>query len=158
LVVRQGDTRLEGVVRAYLAATEALAGDFLAAEKHAREATTLLQGVPPVLPLALATLARALLGQRRFTEALGYAKTAHSLLDSAGGVDDGEALIRLVLTEAFVGVGDRQAAQTVLAVARQRLLDRASALGSGDLRAAFLEKIPEHARTLSLGRECGLDA
>ncbi|HXU81627.1 MAG TPA: hypothetical protein VN914_09530, partial [Polyangia bacterium] len=108
-----------------------------------------LVNLPPLKPAALAALARALLAQNRRDEAVAASSEAHSLLESAGWVEDGEALIRLVYAECLIAAGSKAAAAHVLDKAVHRLDDRAAAIEKPEWRAAFL-RLPEHARTLEL--------
>jgi hypothetical protein len=46
-----------------------------------------------------------------------------------------------------------KAARRTIEAARERLLSRAEKILDADLRKSFLERVPEHARTLSLARQ-----
>jgi hypothetical protein len=126
-----------------------MAGKPADGEAHARTAIAALQEVPPVLPAALAALARALLAQGRLDDALAAARDAHVRLESAGHVEDGEALIRLVYGECLIATGDTDNARAVLAKAAQRLEERARPIDKPEWRAAFFA-LPDHARTIAL--------
>lgn len=58
-----------------------------------------------------------------------------------------------MLAETLFGVGDHDAATVAARAAAERLLERASKISDPSWRASFLERIPEHARTLELARQ-----
>jgi serine/threonine protein kinase/tetratricopeptide (TPR) repeat protein len=145
----QHDRRVGGCAEIYLSGIALLDKRPLDAETRARAALDTLANVPPLLPAARAALARALLAQGRRDEALTSAGAAHALLESAGWVEDGEALIRVVYAECLIAAGSKSHAAQVLHKAVQRLDDRAAAIEKPEWRAAFLS-LPEHARTLEL--------
>jgi tetratricopeptide (TPR) repeat protein len=150
--VAHGDERLEGSSRAYLAAIIRLEGDLDAAEAEARRAVNVLAETPAQLPHALATLADILLEQGNVTEALENAGRAIELLQSLGQVEEGEALARLVYAEALGASGERAEARAAIGQARDRLLARAGKIADLASRASFLERVHEHARTLTVAR------
>ena len=105
----------------------------------------------------LARLASAPMGQRSANEsdvreALIAAHDAKRLLDQTGGVEEGEALVRVVYAEALAHAGDQDAARAAIKEARDRLHVRASWLHDATLRDSFLTRVPENARTLELAR------
>jgi hypothetical protein len=85
--------------------------------------------------------------------ALSAAKEAMTLLESLGGLEEGEALVRLLHAEALHATGDAVGARAAIRVARARLEARAARLREGPLKTTFLESIPEHARTFVRARE-----
>ncbi|MFO0761991.1 MAG: protein kinase [Byssovorax sp.] len=147
----QGDPRLEGAARIYRAEVLRQRGEPALAEAEAREAAALLSSARPLLPFALATLALALLDRGRSTDALAAAREAATLLDALGRVDEGEGLVRLALALSLDATGDRDAARVAIAVAKTRLVQRAAAITGPDEKKSFLERIPEHQRTIALG-------
>lgn len=147
----QGDRRLEGGARLYLATTLALDGQLEAAERAAREAAEITRSMPILLPSTLATLARVLLGQGRRDEALAAAREAVSLRDAVAGVDEGESLVRLVHAEALEAAGDHEAAREAIVKAHRRLLERAARIQQAVWRESFLGNVPDNARTIALG-------
>ncbi len=146
-----GDKRMEGLSRHYLATILFLAGDPGGAEREARAAVALLAANPPLRAHALATLAQILLA-RGAPEAAATAREAHALLDQLGGLQEGEALVRLVHAEALAAGGDLPGARATIATAQARLLERAAKIGDPAWRDSFLANVPEHARTLQLHR------
>jgi tetratricopeptide (TPR) repeat protein len=146
----QGDRRMEGGTRTYLAAALLAMGELAAAEREARAAVALLEVAPPLRPLALAALGLALLRTGRPAEALETLREAMAILDSLGSLEEGEALVRLVHAEALDAAGNRDEARHAIATAEGRLLARAAKITSARWRESFLENVPEHSRTLSL--------
>jgi tetratricopeptide (TPR) repeat protein len=107
----------------------------------------------PNRAMALALLARTELALGRPEDAARDSEEAFSVLAELGGIEDGDALVRLVRYEVLDAIGETDRALKVLAAARDRLLDRAAAIGEPDLRASFLDNVPDHARTIELARE-----
>jgi tetratricopeptide (TPR) repeat protein len=148
----QGDRRMEGNSRDYLARLLRRAGDLEAAEAEARRAVELLEVVKPVQSPARATLADVLLARGRPAEALAEAREAMALLVSLGKVEEGEALVRLAHAEALEAAGDHTAARAAIADARDRLLEAAACIDDAARRTTFFDSVPENARTLALAR------
>lgn len=73
-------------------------------------------------------------------------------VEALGGVDEGEAEVRLVFAEALDASGARAAAIAAIAAARVRLLERAARITGDTWRRSFLENVPEHGRTIELAR------
>ncbi|HTN87090.1 MAG TPA: protein kinase [Sorangium sp.] len=149
---RLGDPRAEVVSRSYLAKIALLAGDFGAAEREARIAEA-LESASPLRVAATAIRARALLGLGRAREALAAAGEALAALESLGGLEEGESMIRLVHAEAFSAVGDAKRAAAAIAAARDKLLDRAASVRDPEWRRRFLSHVPDNARTLELAAQ-----
>jgi eukaryotic-like serine/threonine-protein kinase len=151
-----GNRRMEGASLEYLALIELAAEDLPAAENAARGALAVAAAWPP-LPLnhaeSLAILSRTLLAQGRFDEALRAASDGLDELRRLGGIDDGEAIIRLTYAEALWATGDREGAREAILAARQRLEERARRISDLALRESFLERVPENAATLRLARD-----
>jgi tetratricopeptide (TPR) repeat protein len=149
---RQGDRRVGGVARSYLAKIALLAGDTAAAEREARAAAEALRIAPPLRAAALANLARALLAQGRSAEALPVAREAFATLEELGMIEEGESLVRLVHAEALVAAGRAEEFETAIADARDRLLARAAKISDPEWRHRFLTAVPDNARTLRLAQ------
>ncbi|WP_437304760.1 serine/threonine-protein kinase [Sorangium sp. So ce388] len=149
---RLGDPRAEVVARSYLAKIALLAGDFGTAEREARLAEA-LESASPLRIAATAIRARALLGLGRAGEALAAAGEALAALESLGGLEEGESMIRLVHAEAFSAVGDAKRAAAAIAAARDKLLDRAARVRDPEWRRRFLSHVPDNARTLELAAQ-----
>lgn len=152
----QGNPRLSGGSRMYLAQIHHLAGDLAAAEAEARRAVATLAQSRPLLPAALATLADTLLAQGRAGEALPPASDAAVRLADMGYAEEGAALVGIVHAEALAAAGDVSAARAALTAARARLLVRADRIQDRALRDSFLRCVPEHARTLARAEAWGI--
>jgi tetratricopeptide (TPR) repeat protein len=150
---QQGDRRLEGGSRIYLALILTLEGDLAEAARQAEEAVEIVAMHPPVRACALAVLGQVWMLEGRAADALRAGEEAMRLLEDLGGIDEGEALVRLVHAAALGQAGFPQIARVAIAAARDRLLARAEKITSPALRASFLERVPENARTLMLARQ-----
>ena len=149
----QGDRRLAGAARLYLGNILLDQGEHARALVEVEAALTTAQ--PPMQPQGHACLARVLLRAGRPADALEHAQRANAILDELGAIEEGEALVRLVLAEALTATGDPAAARTVISRARDRLLARAEKISDPEWRKSFLENLPEHARTIALANELG---
>jgi tetratricopeptide (TPR) repeat protein len=145
-----GDARMAGSSRGYLAMILAEMGDLAAAEQEATTAIEELSDAPPLQAFALSTRARIRLTRGRSDEALNDAREATQMLRELGGIEEGEAQVRLVYAEALSAGGDLSAAREALVEAHGRLLERAAKIADASARRSFLERVPEHARTLAL--------
>jgi tetratricopeptide (TPR) repeat protein len=150
---QQGDARLRGVVDSYLSLVALSGGQLSEAERHARDAVVAFQSIPPFQPFGQATLARTLLAQRRIQEALEQIVEANKQMEAQGSTEDGEALVRLTLVECLLAAGQDGEARTALVRAEARLVTRASQIDDETLRQNFLERIPDHRRTIDLARQ-----
>jgi hypothetical protein len=126
-------------------------GELSAAEDLTRRGLETVQAASR--PTLLADLARILLAQGRAHEALIAAREAHDLLETLGGVEEGESLVRLMVAEALLANGERDAARDAIRAARERVLARAEKITDAEWRTSFLENLPENARTLALAGE-----
>ncbi len=151
--VAQRDPRFEALSRAWLSAIFCEAGDLEAARAEATRAVALCASAPAARCLALAMLARADLASGLHGDACRAAEEATELLDQLGGIEEGEALVRLTLAEALLAAGERAAASAAAASAREALLARAARIVDPAWRRSFLEGVAEHARTLALAAE-----
>lgn len=159
LLEQQGQPRMEGCSRTYLARIHLAAGDPAAAEREAVAAAALLVAAPPLRPQALAVRARALTRLGRAAEAVAVAEQAFALLEAAGGfLEEGEALIRLIHVEALVGAGRTVDARAALAAAQERLLARAACIRNPVWRERFLVEVQENAETLAASRDLAQSA
>jgi tetratricopeptide (TPR) repeat protein len=150
---RSSNRRMESASRYYLALILSLAGELDLAEREARAAVEQASADPPLPPIQAegnSILAQILLRRGRSDEAYRAARAAHDLLEQMGGIDGGEGTIRLVWAEALEAVGEREAARAAIAQARDKLAAVAARISDEDLRKSFLERVPDHARTLEL--------
>jgi hypothetical protein len=105
------------------------------------------------LAYAHAALSSALLLANDSAGALDEARRATELLGSGQAPEEVEARVRLALAQAAHASGERALAGDTIREARDRLLERAARIDDERLRASFLERVPEHAKTLALARE-----
>ncbi|NUP08637.1 MAG: protein kinase [Polyangiaceae bacterium] len=144
----QGNKRMEGNTRIYRARVLARERRLEEALAEADRACELLATIPTMLPSALASRARALLGLARAADALEPSARAIEMVRERGRIDEGEALIRLVYAEVLAANHDARA-RDALEDARERLLERAGRIRNVAWRAAFLD-VEENRRTLDL--------
>jgi tetratricopeptide (TPR) repeat protein len=148
----QGDRRLECGARLYCANLRFDLADFDGAERDLRAALELANR--PSTPQVLASLARVLLATGRAGAAFVAARDANDQLEELGGsIEEGEALVRLMLAETLAATGERAAARRAANRARERLQTLAEKISDPEWRRCFLEQVPEHARTLALQAE-----
>jgi tetratricopeptide (TPR) repeat protein len=151
--VAQSDVRMEYASRFYLARIHWSRGEFA---ESLREASVVLDDArttKPVRAAGLAIAARAMLSLGYATEALEHAERSVALIDSIGGIEDGEALARLVLAETKMACGHADEAHRAIASARDRLNTGAARLADATARDAYMQRIEEHARTMALADE-----
>jgi serine/threonine protein kinase/tetratricopeptide (TPR) repeat protein len=151
--VAEGDRRFEASARTHLSLILLAAGDEVGAVREAKGAVEMTPPHAPPRVFALGALARAQLANDRAIAALEAAEHAMDLLDSMGGIEEGESLVRLVVAEAKHAVGDVEGAASAIGAARDRLHARAASIGDPAFRQSFLRDVAENARTLSLARE-----
>ncbi|RLB64705.1 MAG: serine/threonine-protein kinase PknK, partial [Deltaproteobacteria bacterium] len=149
----QSDRRLQGMSFAYLAIIAMENHDLGRAEQAVRCCLALLQAEAPPRAMALGLFSRVLVAAARIEEGLECARKAQALLDALGGVDEGEGLIRLAYAETLAAAGLGTEARDAIAQARQRLQERAARITPPSWQQSFLERVPEHARTLLLAAE-----
>jgi tetratricopeptide (TPR) repeat protein len=147
----QGDRWIEAVSETYHAVLALRAGDPAEAAAAASRAAQLSDRPNRALATALLARAELALGERRAARA--SATSAFELLQELGGIEDGDALVRLVHAEALVASGEHAEAATAIREAATHLRRRADAISDAELRQSFLENVPEHAETLALERE-----
>jgi len=147
---RQGELRLEGVARTYLAGILSAAGDFVSAEREALVAIEALKSWPALRVAAVASLARALLGQGAIERAAATADEGLAALGALSGIEEAEAALRLVHAECLVARGEEEKARAAILAARDWLLGRAARIGEPGWRQRFLEEVPSNARILAL--------
>jgi len=149
----QGDRRLEGAARAYLAWILLCGDDDAAAEREAHLAVELTAQIAPMQAHALAVLARAMLRRGAEVEALVCAQRARDIVRQLGDVEDDEAAVLLVYAETLRAAGHRAEAGREIQYARDRVEALASLIEDRELRAHFTVDVPENARILELARE-----
>jgi hypothetical protein len=147
---RQGDPRLEGMARIYLAEILIARGDFDAAAREAAAAVEVLAVAPTVQVAAKGALARARLGGGDVAGALAAAREAQAALERLGEIEEGDSMVRLTYAEALLAAGEQAHAQAALVAARDHLLARAERVGDLAWRHRFLHEVPVNARILAL--------
>jgi eukaryotic-like serine/threonine-protein kinase len=145
----QRNVRFEAWTRVYLARVLRDAGRLKDAEAEGRRAAEQLKVTPPARGGALAALSRVLLAAGDTAAALEAACEAMAILESYGGIEEFEPLVRLALAEALDATGDRAGARAAIAEAGRRLADQAQSLAP-ELRDAFLHAAPDNARIAAL--------
>jgi tetratricopeptide (TPR) repeat protein len=153
LFAAQGDKRMEAASRNHLGRARLADGDGAAAIAEAKTSIALCEKVPSMRATSYATLAVALLAGGDGAGALEAASEGMRILESLGGIDQGEARLRLAYARAQELSGDRAAARAAIEEARERLEARAATIHEEDFRRSFLENVPENAETLALARE-----
>lgn len=142
---------LEGSARAYLALAACRDGQLSLAETESRRASKILEKIPGLLPLALATLARVLLARGSAAAALAEARRAHDLAGEHGTPEDTESLVALVLAQAQLENGLESDARRTLEHGARSLLRRAERVGEKNV----LERVSDNAELLALARAHG---
>jgi eukaryotic-like serine/threonine-protein kinase len=150
---RQGDPRLQGAARTYLAEILIAAGDYAGAEREAAAAIETLAVAPSLQVAALGVSSRARLGRGDVDGAVEAGQGAHDALGRLGEIEEGESMVRLAFAEALDQSGRRDDARRALAVAHQRLLERADRIEEPAWRHRFLHAVPVNARILALADE-----
>ncbi len=150
---RQGDPRLQGAARTYLAEILIAAGDYAGAEREAAAAIETLAVAPSLQVAALGVSSRARLGRGDVEGAVEAGQGAHDALGRLGEIEEGESMVRLAFAEALDQSGRRDDARRALAVAHQRLLERADRIEEPAWRHRFLHAVPVNARILALADE-----
>ncbi len=152
-----GNRRMHSATCAYLALIRLECNDSAGAERNAKRALDLSER-PTLLrfakAFALAVLARVMLAGNHTEEAFDSASASMGILEEAGGIDEGESIIRVTYAEALYAVGDVDAALAAVRAARDRLYERANRI-SPHWRTSFLYNTPAHADTLRLAEEWG---
>jgi eukaryotic-like serine/threonine-protein kinase len=147
-----GAPRQELLALVYLARILEMAADQTQALSHARRALDLAQAFPAFRAQAHSIQASALLRLGLVEEALAASRQGMAILDELGLLESGEGIVRLAHAEALHASGHHGEALAAIQQASARLLARAERIADPARRLGFLERIPEHARTLELER------
>ncbi|MBX3227303.1 MAG: protein kinase [Labilithrix sp.] len=150
--VAQGDRRMEAAARLYRGYFLTLADDLDRAEREVSLALDTAGASPPLHAYGLAILASVFLQYGRADKADACAREALTLLDSLGGVEEGEAFIRLTYAEAREAAGDMSGAREAIATARVRILERTAMIQDAAWKDTFVQQVRENVRTLELYR------
>lgn len=150
----RGESREQAVATSYLAELMLATGRFDDAAAQAEKAASALKTAPAERALALAILARARLGKGKLQEAAVVAYEAYyGALETLGTMGECETVVRLAYAECLLAARDIEAARKILARARERLLERANALGPRGNRQAFCANVPHNAELLQLAEK-----
>ena len=148
--IAHGARWIEARARASLASILLASGDHEAAEREAETATRVSPDSPAVRAHVLSALAEIRLRRGAPEDARALSADALEVLSRVGGVEEGEALARLVHAEALEALGRRDEARAAIGEARDRLLERAAKVADETLRQSMLRRVPVHARTMAL--------
>jgi serine/threonine protein kinase len=148
--VSESYRRFEMASHMYLAVIYGLRSELTRADAHIRSALEASASTPPIRAYALAIFADIQMASGAPEEAYAAASEAMSILEELTGVEEGEALIRLLHAQALEAMGHTAQAQTRINEARLRLMERADRITDTRLRRSFLDHIPENARTLAM--------
>jgi tetratricopeptide (TPR) repeat protein len=144
--VQTGSLRMQVVTSIYVAIIHARLGDLEKAESAAREALAMCKDLPSWRAYSLAMLAH--IRMENGESGLEEAREASAIVEKLGGLEEGDAWVRVVFAEA---TGDRAAAEA----AQKRVLERAARIKNTEWREAFLAA-PDQARTLELAQSLGI--
>ncbi len=148
--VSESYRRFELASHIYLAVIHALRAELDQAGAHVRAALDASASAPPIRAYALAIFADLQMTRGAHADAYTAATEAMSILEALEGVEEGEALIRVVHAQALETIGYESEATTRILEARSRLMERADRITDARLRRSFLDHIPENARTLAM--------
>ena len=150
--VAQGDRRMEAAARLYRGYFLSLTDDLMGAEREVRVALDQIGVTPPLRAFGLAVLAGIQLQNGRADRAEAPAREAIGVLEALGGVEEGEAFIRLTFAEALDALNDHEGAREAIATARVRVLERTAMIQDPQWKETFLSRVWENSRTLELAR------
>lgn len=140
--------RFACISRLYLGLIRQMQGDHGAAKVALKEAITLSKHFPAIQAHAKAALADTRLSTGRAEDAMRLAEEAMATLRRLGGVEEAEALIRVVYAASLDALGRGEEAYSSICEARERLLGRADRIRAANFQRIFLERVPENARTI----------
>lgn len=152
----QGDRRLEGSGRIYLARALDAAGRTEEAFAAARRAVDVGQPLPPMHASAQAALADLELRAGHGDRAAEIIRPAYETLEALGGLEEFEALIRVVYVDSMLERGDRATATRELERALARIEARTLGIDEPEWRVSFLTDVHEHRRLIARARELGV--
>lgn len=154
-LVAVGDLRMASWSRCYLAGLRAARdpdGSLAEIERAIVEAA----GHEPARAHHLAMAADLHLARGDVARADQASAAASEILERLGWVGEGEALVRVVRAETLERLGRAAEAKRAVVVAHGEIVRRAQLLARPAWRAAFLERVPEHARTIALAAKFGI--
>jgi len=143
----------EGRARGYLAGAYQILKEHEAATAEIQKAMPLLDELPGFRATLLGVMALAFADQGDGERAFAAGSEAMKLLEQLGGAFEGAAVVQVAFAEALNAKGDVEGAKRAVAVARERLLERASRIKNLEWRKNFLGTIQEHVRILARAGE-----
>jgi tetratricopeptide (TPR) repeat protein len=153
--VAVGDRRLESGTRNDLAQTLARRGAVEEARAEAVAAVACAGSDEEVRAFCSGTLASIELARGRAVEALDAAREAIELVESLGGIEEGEALVRLAHAEALEATGDLAGARVAFGEALAAIHARLARVPDPAWRARLMA-VAEHARTFARAAALGV--
>jgi tetratricopeptide (TPR) repeat protein len=153
---RNQSGRKEGATLIALGRAYLILGALDDAERELRRAIDVLEkNGRPILPPALASLARVELERGRPDAALALTRRAISEAESLGGLESGESIMYLTHAEALWHSGARGEARAAICFARDRIEGLAARIADPYLQRSYREAVEENARTIALAAEWG---
>jgi tetratricopeptide (TPR) repeat protein len=152
---QQGDKRMAAFSRIYLTMALDATGEVDAAFDEATRAVALSEPLPPAHASALANLADLELRHHRVEDALAHAREAHRLMETLGGLEESEPLVRVVYAEALAAAGRTGEARDVVRGAMTAMQEHAAKIATERWRASFAT-VPENMRTVALAAKLGV--
>lgn len=149
-----GEARFEGYARAELALLLSQQGDRGRAIEEARRSVAAAEGHPSTRSASLGVLARLLLPADP-AEALARAEEGMAEL-ARETMLYGESTLRLAHVDALDACGRSRDAAAALVDAARALHRRARLIDAAPLRASFLTRVPDNARTVERARAAGV--
>jgi len=147
---RQGNTTCFGIARMMLAEVLAGLGDLEGAEREAAEAELVaFFGAPALRVVCDGVLGRVHLLRGQPDAALAAFEAGAAILGELGAVSTGEARFLLGYADALAASGRQAEAEAVRRSAAERLRARVERIDDPDVRAAYVGRVPEHARLLA---------
>lgn len=153
---QQSHLRFQCVARLYLAEIMLIRRDLAGAEAALQQALGMSEDMDDIRVHALAIRADVLLQQRQWARALELARSAKSLLEELGSVEEGELRVRVVYAQALRATGDDAGAVAELRSARRRLSLRAQSISHPSQRDSFLRRVADNAAVMQLAAAWGV--
>lgn len=147
---QQGNRRLAGMSRVYLAQVQLALGQVEASRGTAMRAVSILDNAPALQRSALAVLALAHAAAGAPGDALDAAVRANAGLDADEQLPAGECLVRLALAEALIANGRRDDAVAAARAARTRIDVLTRGILQVERRRQFLVDHRERRRILEI--------
>ena len=122
----------------------------------AEEAADELRPSPPMMGLAYAVLSRARLANDDVRGAVAAAEAGMEVFESQGGLEEGEAMLRLAHAMALRAASRPEETTEVIRAACARLQEQADRIGDADWRRTFLKNIEDHALTMAFAAAAGV--